>query len=98
MRVLRGIPRSSLVLVLVRSDEHGTPALVADHFLPLSGSGNPPDALDFYGPWKLHDALQDCATRWQDCQVALGGTARQRYMGRWSDGVAVTPLQVSGSP
>ena len=130
LRVLGGIPRSSLVLVLagdrddrvgqegpkalwaalghlpaarrsyvlVRSDEHGTPALVADHFLPLSGSGYPADALDFYGPWKLFDALQDCATRRQDCQVALGGTAQQRYMGRWRDGVPVTPLQVSGSP
>jgi hypothetical protein len=51
-------------------------ALVADHLLSLSGSGNPPDALDFYGPWKLLDALQDCATRRQDCQVALGGTAQ----------------------
>jgi hypothetical protein len=59
--------------VLVRSDEHGTPTLVADHFLPLSGSGYPADALDFYGPWKLLDGLQDCATRRQECRVALGG-------------------------
>jgi hypothetical protein len=127
MRVLGGIPRSSLVLVLagdrddrvgqegpkalwaalghlpaarrnyvlVRSDEHGTPALVADHFLPLSGSGYPADALDFYGPWKLLDALQACAIRRRDCRVALGGTAEQRFMGRWSDGVPVTPLQVT---
>jgi hypothetical protein len=92
------IPSANKAYVLVRSDEHGTPALVADHFLSLSGSGNPPDALDFYGPWKLLDALQDCATRRQDCQVALGGTAKQRFMGRWSDGVPVTPLQASGSP
>jgi hypothetical protein len=84
--------------VLVRSDEHGTPALVADHFLPLSGSGYPADALDFYGPWKLLDALQDCATRRQDCRVALGGTAQQRFMGRWSDGIPVTPLQITDKP
>jgi len=81
--------------VLVRSDEHGTPALVADHFLSLSGSGNAPDALDFYGPWKLLDALQRCANARQDCRFALGGTAGQRFMGRWSDGVPVTPLQVT---
>jgi hypothetical protein len=92
------IPSANKAYVLVRSDEHGTPALVADHFLSLSGSGNPPDALDFYGPWKLLDGLQDCATRRQDCQVALGGTAKQHFMGRWSDGVPVTPLQASGSP
>lgn len=130
MRVLRGIPPSTLVLVLagdrddrvgqdgpkalwaalgrlpaankdyvlVRSDGHGAPPLVADHFLPLSGSGYPADALDFYGPWKLLDGLQDCATARQDCRVALGGTAQQRFMGRWSDGVPVTPLQVTDAP
>ncbi len=135
LRVLRGIPRSSLVLVLasdrddrvgldgpkavwaalgripaankdyvlVRSDEHGTdehgtPVLVADHFLSLSGAGNPPNALDFYGPWKLLDGLQDCAIARHDCRFALGGTAEQRFMGRWSDGVPVTPLQVTDSP
>jgi hypothetical protein len=130
LRVLRGVPASSRVLVLasdrddrvgvegpkalwaalghipaankdyvlVRSDEHGNPALVADHLLPLSSSGNPPDALDFYGPWKLLDALQDCAIWRRDCRVALGGTAAQRFMGRWSDGVPVAPLQVTDSP
>jgi hypothetical protein len=130
LRVLRGIPRFSLALVLagdrddrvgqegpkalwaalgqlpaarkdyvlVRSDEHGTPVLVADHFLPLSGSGYPADALDFYGPWKLLDALQACAIARQDCRAALGGTAQQRFMGRWSDGVSVTPLQVTDTP
>jgi hypothetical protein len=91
------IPASNKDYVLVRSDEHGTPPLVADHFLSLSGSGNPPDALDFYGAWKLLDALQACAVRRQDCRVALGGTAQQRFMGRWSDGVPVTPLQVTDS-
>ncbi len=130
LRVLRGIPPSTLVLVLasdrdtrvglegpkalwaalghvppankdyvlVRSDEHGTPALVASHFLSLSGTNDPPDALDFYGPWKLLDALQSCATARRDCRFALGGTAEQRFMGRWSDGRPVTSLQVTDSP
>jgi hypothetical protein len=92
------LPAANKDYVLVRSDTHGTPALIADHFLSLSGSGNPPDTLDFYGPWKLLDALQACATRRQDCQVALGGTTQQRFMGRWSDGVPVAPLQVSDTP
>jgi hypothetical protein len=95
---LRHIPARNKDYVLVRSDEHGTTALVANHFLSLSGPSSPPDALDFYGPWKLLDALQDCAVRRQECRVALGGTAQQRFMGRWSDGVPVTPLKVSGSP
>ncbi len=92
------IPAGGKEYVLVRSDEHGTPALVADHFLSLSGPSNPPDALDFYGPWRLLDALQDCAIRRQECRVALGGTTEQRFMGRWSDGVPVTPLQVTDAP
>jgi hypothetical protein len=92
------IPPANKDYVLVRSDEHGTPKLFADHFLSLSSRGNPPDALDFYGPWKLLDALQACAIWRRDCQVALGGTAEQRFMGRWSDGTPVTPLQVTDSP
>jgi dienelactone hydrolase len=95
---LSHVPAAGKDYVLVRSDEHGTPALVADHFLSLSGSGNPPDALDFYGPWKLFDALQDCAAWRRDCRTALGGTAAQRFMGRWSDGRPVIPLQVTDSP
>jgi len=92
------LPAASKDYVLVRSDEHGTPGLVADHFLSLSGSGNPPDALDFYGPWKLLDGLQRCAVARRDCRLALGGTTEQRFMGRWSDGVPVTPLQVTDAP
>jgi hypothetical protein len=94
----RHLPAASKDYVLVRSDEHGTPPLVADHFLPLSGSGYPADALDFYGPWKLLDGLQECATARRACRSALGGTAEQRFMGRWSDGVPVTPLQVTDAP
>lgn len=92
------VPAANKDYVLVRSDEHGAPALVADHLLPLSGGGNPPDALDFYGPWKLLDGLQRCAIARRDCRVALGATTQQRFMGRWSDGVPVTPLQVTDSP
>jgi dienelactone hydrolase len=92
------IPAANKDYLLVRSDEHGTPALIADHFLSLSSRGNPPDALDFYGPWRLLDALQDCAIQRRNCRLALGGSAGQRFMGRWSDGVPVTPLQVTDSP
>ena len=57
------------------------------------------DALDFYGTWKLGDGLFDAAfyhgrnRRW-----ALGNTAEQRFMGRWSDGVPVKELQVLEQP
>ena len=84
--------------MLARSDEHGVPPLLADHLRSLSGSGNPPDALDFHGPWKLLDAALACAGWRRDCRVTLGGTAAQRFMGRWSDGVPVRPLEVTDAP
>jgi hypothetical protein len=76
--------------VLVRSDEHGTPALVADHFLPLSGSGYPADALDFYGPGS-------CSMR---CRTAPPGgrTARSRSAGPPSSATWVAGATASRSP
>jgi len=53
-----------------------------------------PDALDYFGYWKLGDGLLDAAFRGVHADYALGGTAQQRYMGSFSDGVAVRPLLV----
>lgn len=52
------------------------------------------DALDFYGLWKLFDALTDAAFYFRHREVALGDTPQQRYMGVWSDGVPVRELDV----
>ena len=90
------LPAANRDYVRVRSDQRGQVALRADHLLPLSSAGNPPDALDFFGPWKLLDGLQRCATLRRDCQFAMGGTERQRFMGRWSDGTPVPPLETGG--
>jgi dienelactone hydrolase len=92
---LAHLPPANRDYVRVRSDQRGPVRLWADHLLPLSSADNPPDALDWYGPWKLLDGLQRCATARQDCEYALGGTTQQRFMGRWSDGSPVLPLQVS---
>ncbi len=56
-----------------------------------------PDALDYYGYWKLLDALLDTAFRGENRRYAFGGTAEQRFMGVYSDGVPVTPLEVAPS-
>jgi hypothetical protein len=90
------LPAANRDYVRVRSDQRGQVALRADHLLPLSSAGNPPDALDFFGPWKLLDGLQRCATVRHDCEFAMGGTARQRFMGKWSDGRPVPPLESRG--
>ena len=52
------------------------------------------DALDFYGTWKLLDGLTDAAFHGTHREYALGNTAQQRFMGKWSDGVPVKELIV----
>jgi acetyl esterase/lipase len=52
------------------------------------------DALDWYGTWKLFDALADCAFYRRDCASALGGGPAQTFLGVWSDGVPVKPMRV----
>jgi acetyl esterase/lipase len=149
-----GVPSANKNLVEIFSDDHGSPALVANHFFPaapaadqqgsdrstdgsrLNGSlrerirqrfglgqanqgGDDPNttgeadeepgyqmaglgenhmhginALDYYGTWKLFDALEDAAFYGKERDYALGNTPKQRYMGNWSDGVAVKELEI----
>jgi acetyl esterase/lipase len=56
------------------------------------------DALDFYGTWKLLDALTDAAFYGTNRRYALGNTPEQRFMGVWSDGVPVHELRVTDHP
>ena len=56
------------------------------------------NALDFYGTWKLFDALCDAAFYNKNREYALGNTPQQRFMGIWSDGVPVKELKVTDKP
>ena len=56
------------------------------------------NAMDFYGTWKLFDALTDAAFYNKNREYALGNTPQQRFMGRWSDGVPVKELKVTDKP
>jgi pimeloyl-ACP methyl ester carboxylesterase len=56
------------------------------------------NALDFYGTWKLLDALTDAAFTSKNREYALGNTPQQRFMGLWSDGVPVKELKVTDKP
>lgn len=56
------------------------------------------DALDYYGSWRLFDALTDCAFYKRNCDYALNDTPKLRFMGRWSDGVPVKELSVTKNP
>lgn len=69
---------------------------LADEGLDLNNSTKEPavtDALDYYGTWKLFDALRDAAFDGKNRDIALGGGAGQLNMGTWSDGTPVKPLQ-----
>jgi acetyl esterase/lipase len=85
------VPASNKDFVLVVSDDHGSPALVANHLAPCARA----DALDFYAFWKLFDALCDAAFYNRNREYALGNTPEQRYMGSWSDGTPVRELVVT---
>jgi len=56
------------------------------------------NALDYYGTWKLFDALCDAAFYGKNREYALGNTPKQRFMGVWSDGIAVKELKVTDNP
>jgi dienelactone hydrolase len=81
--------------IKVISDSHGASPLIADHGMT---NRRTPDALNYYGIWKLTDALQSCALYNKECDSALGNTPAQRFMGKWSDGTAVTELVVTKNP
>jgi hypothetical protein len=69
--------------------------------LPPVSSADPSalvNALDYYGLWKLFDALCDAAFYSRSREYALGNTTKQRFMGRWSDGVPVKELIVTNKP
>ena len=65
----------------------------------LGGRSKPKvNVLYFFVLWKLFDATCDAACYGTNQEYAQGNTSQQRYMGRWSDGVAVKELVVTDSP
>ncbi|MBI1763741.1 MAG: hypothetical protein HYR56_20130 [Acidobacteria bacterium] len=83
------LPASEKDFVLLRSDQQQGVTLDAAHGTP---SGQTPNALDYYGIWRLFDALADYAFNGAAAgkDVALGnGSAQQRFMGVWPNGQPV---------
>jgi acetyl esterase/lipase len=77
------------------SDPIGNTPQVARRVRPETMMVN---ALDYYGTWKLFDALCDAAFNGRNREYALGNTPQQRFMGQWSDGVPVKELKVTDKP
>ena len=94
------LPLSNRDYLTLRSDDLVDPPLLADHASASSGvtgsSPNPPNMLDWYGYWKLFDALMDAAFEsGLHLDYALNGGAPQRFMGLRADRSPVTPLEVA---
>ena len=52
------------------------------------------DPVDYYGYWKLFDALRDCSLEKNYCEMALGGKEEMSYLGNWDDNHTVRPLTI----
>ncbi len=52
------------------------------------------DAVDYFGYWKLLDALIDCSFYNINCHYAFGNTKEQKYLGTWSDGTPIKPMVI----
>ncbi|MBN1576465.1 MAG: hypothetical protein JW913_07935 [Chitinispirillaceae bacterium] len=91
-----GIPETRKNFIILRSDSsNGTP-LYAGHNVPVGAAGGEScNQLDYYGVWRLVDALGDYALRGDTAArvVALGsGNDTQRFMGLRPDGTPVREL------
>jgi hypothetical protein len=98
-----GIASENKNFIVVQGDKRFECVLSANHATPTGSldSERCVDALDYYGVYRLIDAL--AATAFfhdpNGRHIALGhGNPDQRFMGRWPDGVPVSPLIVTDSP
>ena len=85
----------------VFSDNHGTPAQVANHFLPNTLNGQTNTSLQAWAILRHIDALAAWTFTGDTAAgvIALGnGESAQTNMGTWSDGVPVTPLRITDLP
>jgi len=84
------LPAAQKRHVMISTDLHGVPALVAEHNAPTAASGAG-DAIDFQ-LWRYSDILETCALTGRSCDADLS------TVGTWSDGVPVVPAVVSAHP
>jgi poly(3-hydroxybutyrate) depolymerase len=76
--------------VTVQTDLHGEPHLRAGHLSPLAADLELADAQDWYGWWRLLDAVCEAAFASQPLKLDAS-------MGNWSDGQPVKPLKIEGA-
>ena len=83
------ITRDQKNVIVVRSDDYGSPPLVSDHLGVHGGPTDLVDAIDWYGYWMPTDAALSEGWYGLDGAWALGDGDEVRDMGSWSDGTPV---------
>ena len=53
------------------------------------------DNVDYFGYWKLFDALLDCTRNDENCNIAFGNTKEQYSLGNQTNGTPLRPLEVT---
>lgn len=53
------------------------------------------DNVDYFGYWKLFDALLDCTRNKENCNYAFGNTAEQYSLGFQPNGTPLLPLEIT---
>ena len=87
------LPASEKDFVMLRSERRFNYTLDAEHGTPSTGSDE--NALDYYGVYRMFDALADYAFNGNSAgkQIALGnGSTEQCFMGKWPDGQPVREM------
>lgn len=92
------IPDSEKDFILIRKSVVGGYTYVTDHVVPNSRSAY--DALDYYGIYRLLDALIDYSFNNVAAakQVALGNGSKEQVTMPSYDGQSMTPLEVTDNP
>lgn len=93
------IPDINKNYIILVTDLRGNFPLIADHLAPLALIKTKflsvlVNSLDYYGTWKLFDGLYEAAFYGNSREYALGNTTKQKYMGKWSDGIPVKEMIV----
>jgi hypothetical protein len=96
------ISGANKTFLFFRSDRHGTPQQIANHFYPNNTGRQDTaavDARDFNITYRLSVAALDCTYKGTSCDVSFGGGSQAQVdLGVWSDGFPVTPLLFSTDP
>lgn len=98
-----GIPPGEKEYVMVHSDSVEGMVAHANHFVPYGSSNiyGTEDLLDYYGVFRLLDALADVAFSGSEeaRRIALGhGNEQQVFMGELDEGRPFRPLTVTSEP